>query len=74
MIDSCRTVHCGNYYHNVKYSLLSQLIASIINKKENEKKSKHKNSVFKCLLRLGVLRVFVLFCMLVFVRAILTYM
>ena len=33
----------------------------IINKKENNK-TIHKNSFFKCLMRLGVLRVFVLLC------------
>ena len=36
-------------------------------------KSKQKKCFSKCLLRIDVLRVFVLFCVLVFVRAILSW-
>jgi len=49
----------------------------IINTKQikTETSEKHKQIVFIsiCLLRFGVLRVFVLFCVLVFVRAILSW-
>ena len=55
---------------------LGEFIEEIIKKKrklKREKSQKHKNKFFlKCLWRHGILRVFVLFCVLVFVRAILS--
>ena len=55
---------------------LGEFICEIINKNENKKIKirKHtKYSFSKCLLRYDVVRVFVSFCVLVFVRAILSW-
>jgi len=57
----------------VTQHFLKNSFKKLKNKEEKKKiQTTQKYSFFKCLLRHGVVRVFVLFCVLVFVRAILS--